>query len=131
MKDYVYFAQSGNMVKIGRSCNPLSRTASLGANLIGLLPGGDKEAGIHLKFKESRLDGEWFKLTKEIQKYIIDNGASNLAAMHFGPSGIKREFLIKLEPKLFARIAQIAKEEKRKPGPMIVILLERLLNSVK
>jgi hypothetical protein len=36
--------------------------------------------------------------------------------------------LIKLEPKLFQRIAAMAREEKRKPGPMIVILLERLLN---
>jgi hypothetical protein len=35
--------------------------------------------------------------------------------------------LIKLEPKLFQRVQQIAKEEKRKPGPMIVILLERYL----
>ena len=36
--------------------------------------------------------------------------------------------LIKLEPKLFSRIAAMAKEEKRKPGPMIVILLERYMS---
>jgi hypothetical protein len=36
--------------------------------------------------------------------------------------------LIKLEPKLFQRIEKIALGEKRKPGPMIVILLERYLN---
>lgn len=37
--------------------------------------------------------------------------------------------LIKLDPKLFARIEKIAKGEKRKPGPMIVILLERYFNA--
>ncbi len=36
--------------------------------------------------------------------------------------------LIKLEPKLFASIERIAKLEKRKPGPMIVILLERFIS---
>ena len=33
--------------------------------------------------------------------------------------------LIKLDKDLFRRVQQIAKEEKRKPGPMVVILLER------
>jgi hypothetical protein len=35
--------------------------------------------------------------------------------------------LIKLDEKIFAKIAKIAKSERRKPGPMVVILLERFL----
>jgi hypothetical protein len=36
--------------------------------------------------------------------------------------------LIKIDLPLFRRIAAMAKEEKRKPGPMIVILLERYMS---
>jgi hypothetical protein len=33
--------------------------------------------------------------------------------------------LIKLDDKLFAKVEKLARGEKRKPGPMVVILLER------
>ena len=132
MKDFVYFARSGNSVKIGRSANPLQRTASLRIQLIGVLKGGQKETELHLKFEKFRAGGEWFRFSPEIESYIQSSGAAeNIKSLTFPASGIIHQVLIKLEPKFFAQIEKIAKSEKRKPGPMVVILLERYFAAPK
>ena len=44
---------------------------------------------------------------------------------------MEKAVLIKLDEKLFRRIEKIAKSERRKPGPMAVILLERYFANAK
>ena len=76
---YVYFTQgeSGGAVKIGYTTNPESRLKTLQTSypdilkILCLIPGDEKtEKEYHEKFKDIRLNGEWFKPTEEILKEI-------------------------------------------------------------
>lgn len=77
---YVYFIShvgAEEKVKIGYSKNPWSRVVELatgspeGIIFIGQIPGGpDTETSWHEKFKEYRLNGEWFSMSEELKSAI-------------------------------------------------------------
>lgn len=76
-KSYIYFARSGNAVKIGISCAPTKRLKSMATGnhgemkLLGIIPGNRaREVAMHKKFKKYRIKGEWFHLVPEITKYV-------------------------------------------------------------
>jgi hypothetical protein len=75
----VYFisARELDLVKIGYAFNPLRRYNHLRTfspvelTLEGAIPGGyDKERALHKRFATSRVRGEWFKLSPNLQREI-------------------------------------------------------------
>lgn len=79
----VYFISRGDVVKIGIAVDPQQRMASLQTaipeplKILHTESGGlDRERVLHAMFAEFRLrpNGEWFKLTEEIQTYIGGQG---------------------------------------------------------
>lgn len=129
MSGFVYFAQLENKVKIGRSFNPPVRTRGLKAKLIGILPGGEKESSLHRKFKEFSVGGEWFRFSTSIKEYIEESGASkNLKVINFFPNDNLIKVLLKLPDETFEKVEALAKAERRKPGPMAAVIVERFVN---
>jgi hypothetical protein len=67
----VYFAQKGDLIKIGWSQSVRSRITSLKARMIGVHPGGrDVEAAVHARFAHLRVAGEWFRPEADLLEYI-------------------------------------------------------------
>ena len=74
----VYFIGNNNgQVKIGYSKNPASRLSALQTaspyplKILALKSGGTEvEADLHKRFSESRLEGEWFRLTTRLEAEI-------------------------------------------------------------
>lgn len=76
---YIYFISDGEMVKIGRAINVVSRLSSMQTSstkpltvLATFLAHNSIEKRIHLKFKNMRVRGEWFRLTPTLQRFIND-----------------------------------------------------------
>ena len=75
----IYFAVSGNYVKIGQTTEIKKRIQTLsvscpeGIKLIGVIQYGD-EKQTHRDLNHLRIKGEWFKYSPEISKYILENG---------------------------------------------------------
>jgi len=78
-KMYVYFVQGekGGPIKIGTSKDVNKRLHALHTGfpvklkLLAVLPGNERvECGLHQRFKEFRLSGEWFRPVKELLEYI-------------------------------------------------------------
>lgn len=74
---YMIMAKEDNTVKIGTSNDPNKRLKQLqtGNNkqlvIVGLIKGGQElEKNIHALFRESRIKGEWFKYTQEIEDFF-------------------------------------------------------------
>lgn len=74
---YVYFIQSGELVKIGTSRDPRKRfqTLRLGSpaplRLLACIPGGrPEERALHNRFARCRRHGEWFDATAELLEFI-------------------------------------------------------------
>lgn len=74
---FVYFFQSERAVKIGTAKNLRVRLAQIQANnpsalvvRLVLLGGLHREKRIQRRFKDSRIHGEWFSLTEEIEQFI-------------------------------------------------------------
>ncbi len=74
---YVYFIHSGDAIKIGKSINPEKRLASLQTShhrplrLLATMKGGvAEESGLHARFGQIRLSGEWFEDAPELRAYI-------------------------------------------------------------
>ena len=77
MPSQVYFALSGNRVKIGYSANVERRLEDVGAHLeaplalLGTITGGySTEHAIHAALSEFRLKGEWFRDCADVRGYI-------------------------------------------------------------
>ena len=85
--EQVYFVKAGNVVKIGRSLNPKARLKALqkdkgqtiipevadmeNAEIVWTFPGGRKaESVMHHNFRKYRVAGEWFRWSREIEKFI-------------------------------------------------------------
>lgn len=74
----IYVIGNGNgQIKIGYSVDPLSRLATLqtaspcALTLLALHPGGmATEAGLHERYAEYRLNGEWFACSDELDVFI-------------------------------------------------------------
>ncbi len=78
---YVYFIETkcGRFVKIGYSVNPFRRISELGtlrpsafdAHILGYLPGTvATEQWLHGMFTADRDNGEWFRLTPRLERFI-------------------------------------------------------------
>jgi hypothetical protein len=74
---FVYFILSGDKVKIGTARDPRSRFQQIRAGIPGrarvyYVTPGDRllEQGLHKKFAEDRLSGEWFVYSKPIRDWI-------------------------------------------------------------
>ena len=85
MSNYIYFVQrSDGAIKIGTTKNLFVRLGDLRRehgkiDVLGVIKGGRaKEKILHWCLNESRLDGEWFALTYDIQN-IIDNYAADIS----------------------------------------------------
>lgn len=75
----LYFATTGNYVKIGQSDNPTARVRQIQIHcpepvkLAGTMPGTQEdERAVHRLFHEHRVRGEWFRLEQPILDYIKD-----------------------------------------------------------
>jgi len=78
-KNFVYFIQGedGGPIKIGTSKNVENRLHALQTGfphklvVLAVIKGNDRiERGLHYKFKNYRLSGEWFKPAEELLEYI-------------------------------------------------------------
>ena len=81
-KEFVYFIQDGDQVKIGRSYSPTKRLFQLrlektkSMKIIKTIEFETfeksclKEQSLHAKFKHLNTSGEWFKLDSELKKEI-------------------------------------------------------------
>lgn len=68
---FVYFAERDGRIKIGTSNQVAERLRSLGATLLGQLPGGfDVEKALHQRFAPYALGHEWFRDSPEIRTFI-------------------------------------------------------------
>lgn len=68
---YVYFADFGDLVKIGYSVNPKMRVRSLGGKLIGYQPGTFKdERAFHFRFGAYWAHGEYFRNEGSLAEYV-------------------------------------------------------------
>lgn len=79
----VYFARSGQRIKIGYSKNPWARVRELGAGaesgieLIGTIPGSiSDEKELHVRFEHIHVDREWFEAAPELLAYIATNATT-------------------------------------------------------
>ncbi|HEX4114148.1 MAG TPA: GIY-YIG nuclease family protein [Stellaceae bacterium] len=73
----IYFARSGNHIKIGFCTDAHRRPRSLQTSnpepiaLIGTVPGTrETERGLHERFKNLRVRGEWFIATRTLLRFI-------------------------------------------------------------
>lgn len=76
---YVYFISAGDAVKIGKAANPKRRLAQLRSGnlhqleMLGAMKAErNTESEIHRMFDDSRINGEWFRLTPEIRQFIAE-----------------------------------------------------------
>jgi T5orf172 domain. len=82
---FVYFIKGGDSVKIGmandvrRRLNDLQVGSPIELQLIGIMLGGRTvELRLHERFKAHRLNGEWFRLSPELEQFIDDVASPNL-----------------------------------------------------
>lgn len=86
MKQFIYITGSTetNIYKIGLSSNPEQRVKTINGSsnqkndyqkIYEVHNMNLSEKSLHLKFKEQRLNGEWFKLTQEDLDWIEENAA--------------------------------------------------------
>jgi hypothetical protein len=85
----VYFIRAGNVVKIGRSLAPENRLKALKKNtgetivpqnvpielakIVWTFPGGRRaERALHIHFAKYRVAGEWFRWSREIERFVKD-----------------------------------------------------------
>jgi len=80
--NFIYFIEAvdTDYIKIGRANNPDKRLKGLSTGsphtlkLLLFVPGGsEQEKKIHEKFAHLRSNGEWFRKSPELMKYINDN----------------------------------------------------------
>jgi hypothetical protein len=78
-KGYIYFAKSGDLVKIGFASNPHRRVQELGTGnhneifLYDSFPSYQAaEKLLHRRFKADRVRGEWFRFSNDIEEFLED-----------------------------------------------------------
>lgn len=79
MPSVVYFIQRGKEVKIGTTTNLQKRLSTLQVcsaeklKVVATFEGGKElETSLHEKFKEDRINGEWFRYSRNIKGFLID-----------------------------------------------------------
>lgn len=86
---WVYFARSGDVVKVGWSQSPTRRVRAIATSapapvrLIGIVRGTrDDEAELHRRFADAHAHGEWFWFTPDIEgaiTWLCDEGEQRTA----------------------------------------------------
>jgi hypothetical protein len=125
---YVYFAvnKEKKMVKIGISTWPRQRVRTLKpqAKLVGCLKGNRSlERQMHRRFRESRITGEWFKLSEAIKRFIPKLGPV--------PRNPYRAIFIRVDVAMFERILAQAQKENRTVGNQVFVMINRYLKSLE
>jgi len=78
-KGYIYFATDGDLVKIGWTAvwPPSERVRKQQTGngrqlwILGCIPGSQRaERGYHKQFASTRVHGEWFKMTPQLENFI-------------------------------------------------------------
>src|SRR5262249_8962631 len=75
-KDYLYFSDDSDLIKIGRSHNPRERLGSLQTasgrrlDILLVLPNGKQEREFHWRFRDYWVRGEWFSKSPELLAFI-------------------------------------------------------------
>ncbi len=78
-RNTIYFVErvTDNAVKIGWTGDVMRRVAELrketgsGIEIIACVPGDQRdEAGLHKRFRDARIAGEWFLPTNELKSYV-------------------------------------------------------------
>lgn len=91
---YIYFAQSGDAVKIGRAVDPCQRvrdlqTAHAGELVLLAAVAGHQslEGAIHTRFAHLRTRGEWFRLDENLVAFIdlVQRGANPVELLFEDP----------------------------------------------
>ena len=86
---FVYFLCSGKFVKIGFATNLLRRMDEIGSKMPGLrlkaymLGTMAKERELHRRFASSRVQGEWFRTSKELR--AVMRAATKVKKREFAP----------------------------------------------
>lgn len=90
---HLYFIRCGDQIKIGRSVNVQKRLQALITSagrpmqlLATISNGGDREPDFHRQFRDSRLRGEWFRVTPALLDEIaaINSRSNHDASGEFG-----------------------------------------------
>ncbi len=75
--EWIYFLASGELIKIGVSCDPESRVEGLASEspvpveLLAMIPGTRRlERVIHKRLARDRDHGEWFKATEDVKRIM-------------------------------------------------------------
>jgi hypothetical protein len=74
----IYFAQSGNQLRIGLALNPQQRIAHMCTTrprikLLGHIPGDHKRLKrLHQRFSPEHIHGEWFRLTPDLKRSVSE-----------------------------------------------------------
>lgn len=101
---YVYFAQAGDVVKIGRSIDPAQRLSELQTThpeeivlVATVATHASLETAVHERFHHLRTrdTGEWFRLEPELVAFIraIQQGANPVALLFGDPRAIVEWYL--------------------------------------
>jgi len=94
-KGFIYFAESGDLIKVGFSKDPLERLKALSSpngeeiRMIGVLPNKTRydEASFHHILAVDRVQGEWFKRSEGLMDFIRDNAVSPVEIGAYSRSG--------------------------------------------
>lgn len=116
----VYFARSGDAIKIGCSQNPWSRLTELrtgspvGVELIATMPGSfELEKQLHLRFAKLRINREWFRADDELVAYVATVAATELATAATKDSRSQ----LQQEADLRSQISESEREGERASAP--------------
>jgi Meiotically Up-regulated Gene 113 (MUG113) protein len=92
-QSFVYFARSGNRVKIGISKDPRARLGSLRTGsstkirIYYVTPGDiEIERELHRQFAADRLNGEWFIYSEQIKSWIEQDEARRRGTARTAPA---------------------------------------------
>jgi hypothetical protein len=72
-REWVYFGlhHEAKLLKIGFSCQPETRCKNLELRLLATHEGGLKEErGVHARFQQHRVRGEFFTIVPELKEYV-------------------------------------------------------------
>lgn len=133
MSGFIYFAESGDLIKVGFSKDPLERLKALYSpngeeiRIIGVLPNRTRyvEACFHQILAADRVQGEWFKRSEELMSYIRENAVPPTTVGAYSRSG-----KIMMNFKVQASIRQKLKEMAIKHNTTSQALILEAINLI-
>ena len=137
----IYFIRIGvdGPIKVGfTSGDPAKRLHTLQAGcpydlqLLAIAEGDlNDERGIHAKFAESRMRGEWFDPSPALLDHIGQFAAPAARRRRGGPPALDPSVSKSIYPprSLWERVEKAALADRRKPAEMAVLLIEAALDA--